>query len=147
MLQGAIRIANLLQSDISVLAHCSDGWDRTAQLTSLAQLMLDPEYRTLKCVVSRWLLLLLLLLNTSMLWPCMAGVFVCSWRRSGASLATSSRAATEPAPIAPIIKIRSVRQYSCRCVSERLERRMAVLAVCSVCCDLHRRVALLSCVL
>ncbi|KAG9341636.1 hypothetical protein JZ751_018699 [Albula glossodonta] len=32
----------------SVVVHCSDGWDRTAQLTSLAMLMLDSYYRTLK---------------------------------------------------------------------------------------------------
>lgn len=32
----------------SVLVHCSDGWDRTAQLTALAMLMLDPYYRTLR---------------------------------------------------------------------------------------------------
>lgn len=31
-----------------VLVHCSDGWDRTAQLCSLTQIMLDPFYRTLK---------------------------------------------------------------------------------------------------
>ena len=30
----------------SCLVHCSDGWDRTAQLTSLAQIMMDPHYRT-----------------------------------------------------------------------------------------------------
>ena len=30
----------------NILVHCSDGWDRTAQLTSLAQLLLDPYYRT-----------------------------------------------------------------------------------------------------
>lgn len=28
------------------MIHCSDGWDRTAQLTSLAQVLLDPYYRT-----------------------------------------------------------------------------------------------------
>lgn len=32
----------------NVLVHCSDGWDRTAQLTSLAELCLDPFYRTIK---------------------------------------------------------------------------------------------------
>jgi hypothetical protein len=29
-----------------VLVHCSDGWDRTAQIVSLAQLMIDPYFRT-----------------------------------------------------------------------------------------------------
>ena len=31
----------------SVLVHCSDGWDRTAQTCSLAGLILDPYYRTI----------------------------------------------------------------------------------------------------
>ncbi|KAI1082369.1 phosphatases II [Whalleya microplaca] len=30
-----------------VLIHCSDGWDRTSQLSALSQLMLDPFYRTI----------------------------------------------------------------------------------------------------
>lgn len=30
-----------------VLVHCSHGWDRTAQVCSLAQLFLDPFYRTI----------------------------------------------------------------------------------------------------
>lgn len=30
------------------MVHCSDGWDRTAQLTSLAMLMLDGYYRTIR---------------------------------------------------------------------------------------------------
>lgn len=33
---------------ISVLVHCSDGWDRTAQVCSVACVLLDPYYRTLK---------------------------------------------------------------------------------------------------
>jgi hypothetical protein len=33
---------------LAVLVHCSDGWDRTAQLCSLTKLMLDPHYRTLR---------------------------------------------------------------------------------------------------
>ncbi|XP_030066098.1 phosphatidylinositol-3,5-bisphosphate 3-phosphatase MTMR8 [Microcaecilia unicolor] len=32
----------------SVLVHCSDGWDRTAQVCSVASLLLDPYYRTFK---------------------------------------------------------------------------------------------------
>ena len=31
-----------------VLIHCSDGWDRTSQLSALSQICLDPYYRTLK---------------------------------------------------------------------------------------------------
>lgn len=32
----------------SVLTHCSDGWDRTSQLSSLVQLLIDPEFRSAK---------------------------------------------------------------------------------------------------
>lgn len=31
-----------------VLIHCSDGWDRTSQLSALSQICLDPYYRTLE---------------------------------------------------------------------------------------------------
>ncbi|XP_034413349.1 myotubularin-related protein 1a isoform X7 [Cyclopterus lumpus] len=49
LLAGAAKIANKLESGkTSVVVHCSDGWDRTAQLTSLAMLMLDSHYRTLR---------------------------------------------------------------------------------------------------
>uniref|UniRef100_A0AAQ5YUG0 Myotubularin phosphatase domain-containing protein n=1 Tax=Amphiprion ocellaris TaxID=80972 RepID=A0AAQ5YUG0_AMPOC len=33
---------------VSVLVHCSDGWDRTAQVCSLGSLLMDPYYRTIK---------------------------------------------------------------------------------------------------
>lgn len=33
---------------VSVLVHCSDGWDRTSQVCSVASVLLDPYYRTLK---------------------------------------------------------------------------------------------------
>lgn len=49
LLSGAVRIADKIESGkTSVVVHCSDGWDRTAQLTSLAMLMLDSHYRTIK---------------------------------------------------------------------------------------------------
>lgn len=42
-----------------VVVHCSDGWDRTTQIVALAELMLDPYYRTIEgfqVLVSReWL--------------------------------------------------------------------------------------------
>lgn len=47
LLACAARIAAQLAAGTSVLVHCSDGWDRTPQLTSLAQLLLDAHCRTL----------------------------------------------------------------------------------------------------
>lgn len=40
-------IAQALEEGINVVVHCSDGWDRTAQVCSLASLLLDPYYRTI----------------------------------------------------------------------------------------------------
>uniref|UniRef100_A0A8C7ZFG3 phosphatidylinositol-3,5-bisphosphate 3-phosphatase n=1 Tax=Oryzias sinensis TaxID=183150 RepID=A0A8C7ZFG3_9TELE len=49
ILAGALRIADKVESGkTSVVVHCSDGWDRTTQLTSLAMLMLDGYYRTIR---------------------------------------------------------------------------------------------------
>eukprot|EP00058_Branchiostoma_floridae_P005246 XP_002590734.1 hypothetical protein BRAFLDRAFT_121921 [Branchiostoma floridae] len=49
ILAGAVRVADKVESHkTSVVVHCSDGWDRTAQLTALAMLMLDPFYRTIR---------------------------------------------------------------------------------------------------
>ncbi|XP_014231542.1 myotubularin-related protein 2 isoform X1 [Trichogramma pretiosum] len=46
---GAVKIVDKVETHkTSVLVHCSDGWDRTAQLTALAMLLLDPYYRTIK---------------------------------------------------------------------------------------------------
>jgi myotubularin-related protein 1/2 len=47
ILTSAVWIACRIHLEgASVLVHCSDGWDRTAQLVSLASLLLDPYYRT-----------------------------------------------------------------------------------------------------
>lgn len=49
ILSGAVKIADKVESHkTSILVHCSDGWDRTAQLTALSMLMLDPFYRTIR---------------------------------------------------------------------------------------------------
>ncbi|KAH8889360.1 phosphatases II [Thozetella sp. PMI_491] len=48
ILDGSAIIARQVAIQHShVLIHCSDGWDRTSQLSALAQLMLDPYYRTI----------------------------------------------------------------------------------------------------
>lgn len=47
VLDGAGLIARQVGLHHShVLIHCSDGWDRTSQLSALSQLCLDPYYRT-----------------------------------------------------------------------------------------------------
>ncbi len=47
VLNAAYRTAHaVLREGASVLLHCSHGWDRTSQVASLAQVMLDPYYRT-----------------------------------------------------------------------------------------------------
>nr|CAD7439333.1 unnamed protein product [Timema bartmani] len=49
ILAAAVRIVDKVENHkTSVLVHCSDGWDRTAQMTALPMLMLDPYYRTIK---------------------------------------------------------------------------------------------------
>ncbi|KAF8586562.1 phosphatases II [Ramaria rubella] len=49
LLDGTLLVVrNIHVNSSHVLIHCSDGWDRTAQLSSLAQLCLDPFYRTIR---------------------------------------------------------------------------------------------------
>uniref|UniRef100_A0A3Q3A1D5 Myotubularin related protein 1a n=1 Tax=Kryptolebias marmoratus TaxID=37003 RepID=A0A3Q3A1D5_KRYMA len=49
LLAGAAKIADKVESGkTSVVVHCTDGSDRTAQLTALSMLMLDSYYRTLR---------------------------------------------------------------------------------------------------
>lgn len=49
LLDGSALIARQIGLQHShVLIHCSDGWDRTSQLSALSQLCLDPYYRTME---------------------------------------------------------------------------------------------------
>eukprot|EP01113_Clastostelium_recurvatum_P033807 TRINITY_DN4513_c0_g1_i3.p1 TRINITY_DN4513_c0_g1~~TRINITY_DN4513_c0_g1_i3.p1 ORF type:complete len:1056 (-),score=197.17 TRINITY_DN4513_c0_g1_i3:173-3340(-) len=48
VLVASVDVATYMAEGHSVMIHCSDGWDRTAQITSLAQIMLDPYYRSMK---------------------------------------------------------------------------------------------------
>jgi hypothetical protein len=53
MLDGAELVARVVGLGGShALVHCSDGWDRTAQISALAEIMLDPHYRTLEGFVT-----------------------------------------------------------------------------------------------
>jgi myotubularin-related protein 1/2 len=48
ILDGTHKIVTeICEEKSSCLIHCSDGWDRTSQLTSLTMLLLDSYYRTL----------------------------------------------------------------------------------------------------
>jgi myotubularin-related protein 1/2 len=47
LLSAASEVAaRLADAQQTVVLHCSDGWDRTAQLAALATLLLDPRTRT-----------------------------------------------------------------------------------------------------
>jgi hypothetical protein len=49
LLKGVNMIVEaIIQKRTNVLVHCSDGWDRTAQLCALAQQLLDPYFRTIE---------------------------------------------------------------------------------------------------
>ncbi|KAL7690342.1 putative FYVE zinc finger, protein-tyrosine phosphatase, catalytic, Zinc finger, FYVE/PHD-type [Plasmopara halstedii] len=48
ILDSAVEIVRIVKEQkSSVLIHCSDGWDRTAQLTALSEVLIDPHYRTI----------------------------------------------------------------------------------------------------
>ncbi|KAL4138202.1 hypothetical protein PRIC2_001709 [Phytophthora ramorum] len=47
VLSGVLQVARAMEAQATtVVVHCSDGWDRTAQLCGLAQLLVDAHYRT-----------------------------------------------------------------------------------------------------
>lgn len=47
LIAAATSVAQHSEVGDPVLIHCSDGWDRTAQVASLATFLLDPYYRTI----------------------------------------------------------------------------------------------------
>ena len=47
IMEATYRTVFLIDRGRSVLVHCSDGWDRTAQIDGLAQICLDPFFRTI----------------------------------------------------------------------------------------------------
>lgn len=48
LIHTANRVKKSLHKGHSVLLHCSDGWDRTAQVSALVQLLMFNHYRTLQ---------------------------------------------------------------------------------------------------
>ncbi|KAK6460345.1 myotubularin-related dual specificity phosphatase [Scheffersomyces coipomensis] len=49
ILQSVDRITKSIHfNNTNVIIHCSDGWDRTSQVSALSQLCLDPYYRTIE---------------------------------------------------------------------------------------------------
>ena len=48
ILSSSVRISKYMIAGYSVSLHCSDGWDRTAQLSSIVMLCLDPFFRTIQ---------------------------------------------------------------------------------------------------
>lgn len=47
VLQLAAKMVKSMSEGVSAFVHCSDGWDRTSQVCGLAQLVIDPFFRTI----------------------------------------------------------------------------------------------------
>lgn len=48
LLQSTEKLSkSLVLNKTNILIHCSDGWDRTSQISSLIQICIDPFYRTI----------------------------------------------------------------------------------------------------
>ncbi|KAJ3434319.1 myotubularin-related [Anaeramoeba flamelloides] len=49
IIRSSTKISKLMNNESQpILVHCSDGWDRTAQICSLVQLFLDSYFRTIE---------------------------------------------------------------------------------------------------
>lgn len=42
----SLFVIEKMKKGLTALVHCSDGWDRTAQVCSLIQLIIDPYFRS-----------------------------------------------------------------------------------------------------
>ena len=47
LIESSFKIYNSIINGRNVLVHCSDGWDRTTQLCSMSQILLEKRYRTI----------------------------------------------------------------------------------------------------
>ena len=47
LIESSFKIYNSIINGHNVLVHCSDGWDRTTQLCSMSQILLEKRYRTI----------------------------------------------------------------------------------------------------
>merc|ERR1712087_1023057 len=49
LLKSALSIARRMLKEPQTIGivHCSDGWDRTSQISSLVQILVDPYYRSI----------------------------------------------------------------------------------------------------
>ncbi len=49
LMKAAVTVVTAIENDgRPVMVHCSDGWDRTPQIVALAEILLDPYYRSLE---------------------------------------------------------------------------------------------------
>ena len=59
LIKGAFQISEAIKNENTVLIHCSDGWDRTTQLSCTSQLILEKRFRTIDgfiCLIEKdWL--------------------------------------------------------------------------------------------
>ncbi|MCQ2818407.1 MAG: hypothetical protein MJ252_14160 [archaeon] len=48
LIKKSIQAAKAVRDGLSVLIHCSDGWDRASQMTAFTQVFIDPYFRTME---------------------------------------------------------------------------------------------------
>lgn len=49
LMKASLTVVTAIENDgRPVMVHCSDGWDRTPQIVSLAEILLDPYYRSME---------------------------------------------------------------------------------------------------